>query len=84
MRRPWDLHPPWAHWAFWLVAGIVGTIGPIVFLLGAIVRSHPVYLVGLWLCVAWALTLGLDWLAVRQLRRTVPDWQPWQPPDWIR
>ncbi len=70
--------------AFWLVAGIAGTVGPIAFVGGTIDGSHREWWIGLGLRVAWSVTLGIDWLVVRRLRRTIPGWQPWQPPSWSR
>jgi hypothetical protein len=78
--RPWDRHPPWAHCSFFVVWGIVGTVGPIALLDGIIDGRSRVLLAGIVLCGAWGLTLGIDWLVVRRLRNRDDSWMPWEPP----
>jgi hypothetical protein len=82
---PWryvlGLHPPWAHWAFFVVWAIAASVGPIVFLVGLLAGSGA-WVAGLVICGVALLSLGVDWLVVRRLRRRDPDWTPWQPPRW--
>jgi hypothetical protein len=80
MRRPWERHPPWAHWSFFAVWVVAGTLGPIALV-------EWIFGIGHWwrafvLCGVWAIDLAVDWLLVRRLQRGVDGWRPWQPPTW--
>jgi hypothetical protein len=82
MRRPWDRHPPWAHWSFFAIWVIAGTLGPIALLVSLLSGPRSNWWIGVSLCVIWALDLAIDWLLVRRRQRRDPSWQPWQPPRW--
>jgi hypothetical protein len=83
--RPWDGHPPWAHPVFYIAWVISGTLGPIVFLAGAIDGTATGFWIGVGLCCLWPISLGTDWLAVRELRRRHAGWTPWEPKSrWLR
>jgi hypothetical protein len=75
--RPWDQHPPWAHWSFYVVWGIAGTLGPIGLIVGLLSGSSS-WLVGAALCALWVADLVVDWLVVRRLMRN-ENWTPWEP-----
>jgi hypothetical protein len=82
--RPWDRHPPWAHWGFYVVWGIAGTLGPIL-LFTSLLSQPSDWWIGAALCGVWIATLGLDWLVVRRFRATVEGWTPWEPKwGWLR
>ena len=82
LRSLLDLHPPWAHWSFWLVWAITASIGPIGVIAGLIDGSST-WLIGLGICGIALVTIGVDWLIVRRLRRRNPEWTPWVPPGWL-
>ena len=79
--RPWDRHPPWAHWSFYIVWGVAGTLGPVWFVVGLVLGGQRLWLIGLGLCLVWVIDLALNWLLVQRAQRN-PGWQPWQPPPW--
>lgn len=79
--RPWDKHPPWAHWGFFAVWVIAGSLGPIVLITGLLAGSGHLWWLGLALCGVWALDLGADWWIVRQRQHDQVDWMPWEPPS---
>lgn len=83
---PWryvlDAHPPWAHWSFWIVWSITASLGPIAFLIWLLFGSGSWWL-GLAIYVVALVTMGIDWLVVRRLRRSSQDWTPWNPPRWL-
>jgi uncharacterized membrane protein len=79
--RPWDKHPPWAHWAFYVTWGIAGSLGPILLLVGLVSGSVVGLWIGLGLCLLWGGSLAADWLLVRWLQNHVDGWSPWQPPN---
>ena len=80
---PWryvlDAHPPRAHWSFFVIWCLTASLGPIAFLVGVLDGSgtwwmgEAIYGVAL-------VTIGIDWLVVRRLRRDRHGWRPWQPP----
>lgn len=77
--RPWDKHPPWAHWGFFVIWLIAGSLGPIALIVGLMNgRSSSVW-IGLALCGVWVLDLGADWIVVRTRRNQNPGWTPWEP-----
>jgi hypothetical protein len=81
--RPWDRHPPWAHWGFFVIWVIAGTLGPIVLIVGLLEGGSTTSIwigVGLCVCGVWALDLVLDWMAVRVLKARHADLTPWQEP----
>jgi hypothetical protein len=84
--RPWDKHPPWAHWSFYSIWAITGSVGPIALFVSLINGSTEEILVGIVLCLICAGSLVVDWLLVRWLRRHVDGWTPWRPPHgrWLR
>ena len=82
--RPWDKHPPWAHWAFYVVWGVSSTFGLMslgIWVDGGL-RSTRFLWVGIALCVVWGAALAIDWLVVRCLQEHVEGWRPWRPPNW--
>jgi uncharacterized membrane protein len=87
LRRPWDNHPPWAHWGFFITWGVAGTLGPIALLENVMNGSTAA---GWWVAIAlicvWLASMAVDWLAVRWLRVHVDGWTPWQPPKrkWLK
>jgi hypothetical protein len=82
---PWrhvlEAHPPWVHWSFFVVWSVTASAGSIVFVVGLLEGSGG-WLLGLAIYGLAALTMAIDWLFVRRLRRD-PDWRPWQPPRWL-
>jgi hypothetical protein len=80
--RPWDKHPPWAHWRFFVIWAIAGSLGPIALLDGVIDSSAISVWLGIVLCLVWAISLAVDWLLVRWLQQHVEGWEPWRPPQW--
>jgi hypothetical protein len=80
--RPWDRHPPWAHWAFYVIWGIAGTFGPMMLVVALLTRSTTGIWIGIALCLVWGGSLAADWLLVRRLQQRVDGWTPWSPPDW--
>jgi hypothetical protein len=80
--RPWDKHPPWAHWAFYVTWVIAGSLGPILLLVGLWGASAAALWIGVGLCLVWGGSLATDWLLVRWLQEHVEGWSPWQPPGW--
>lgn len=82
IMRPWDKHPPWAHWAFYVIWGIAGTLGPMMFFIGLLDGSTTGIWIGIALCLVWGGSLAADWLLVRRLQQRVDGWTPWSPPDW--
>ena len=80
--RPWDRHPPWAHWGFSLVWGIAGTFGPILLIIGLLGGSAAQLWIGIGLCLIWGASLAVDWLVVQWLKQHVDGWSPWRPPQW--
>jgi hypothetical protein len=74
------MHPPWAHWGFFITWVIAGTLGPIALLANALSGSAAA---GWWVAIAligvWLASMAVDWLAVRWLRTHVDGWTPWQP-----
>jgi hypothetical protein len=81
MRRPWDRHPPWAHWGFFVIWITAGTLGPIALVVG-LLAGHGNWWIGAALCAVWAIDLGVDALLVRRLHSRDPGCQSWQPPAW--
>jgi hypothetical protein len=81
--RPWDKHPPWAHWSFYVVWAVAGSVGPIFLLVSLIAGPRDLWWIGFVLCCIWLLDLGADWLAVRRLQRNSKGWTAWQPPRWL-
>jgi hypothetical protein len=82
--RFWDKHPPWAHWALYVVWGIAGTFGPMalgIWVVGGLGPARVLWL-GIGLCVVWGVSLTIDWLLVRWLQEHVDGWTPWRPPNW--
>ena len=83
---PWQrllgAHPPWAHWSFWIVWWITASLGPIAFVVGLFNGSGK-WWIGLAIYAVALLTIGLDWLVVRRLRRRDDAWTPWNPPAWL-
>jgi hypothetical protein len=84
---PWrfvlDAHPPWARWLFFVIWAITASLGPIAFVAGLLAGSAS-WLIGLGTCGVALVTIGIDWLAVRRLRRRNPDWTPWTAPRWLQ
>jgi hypothetical protein len=80
--RPWDRHPPWAHWGFYVVWAIAGTFGPILLVGGLFDMSSAGVWIGIGLCLVWLGSLAVDWLLVRWLEQHVEGWKPWRPPNW--
>ncbi len=81
-RRVLDAHPPWVHWSFFVVWAITASIGPIIFVVSLLSGSGP-WPLGLAIYGIALLTLLIDWLILRRIRRN-PDWRPWEPPRWAR
>ena len=79
--RPWDKHPPWAHWAFYATWGIAGSLGPVLLLIGLVSGSAAGLWIGLGLCLVWGGSLAADWFLVRWLQAHVDGWSPWRPPN---
>jgi hypothetical protein len=83
---PWryifDAHPPWAHWLFFAVWVITASLGPIAVVVGLLQDSSS-WLIGLAIWGVALVTMGIDWLVVRRLRRRNPSWTPWTPPRWL-
>ncbi len=83
--RPWDKHPPWAHWVFYAIWNIAGTFGPMgvsIWLVGKALGDHEttrLLWIGIVLCVIWVASLAVDWLLVRWLQTHVEGWAPWRP-----
>lgn len=86
MRMPWrhllDKHPPWAHWSFFIVWALTASVGPIWFVVGLVSGSGR-WWIGLVIYGMALVTMGVDWLVVRRLRRHTPNWKPWEPPKWV-
>jgi hypothetical protein len=80
--RPWDRHPPWAHWAFYVIWAIAGSAGPLVLIVGLLGQSVGDAWIGIGLCAVWGGSLLVDWLLVRRLEQHVDGWSPWTPPTW--
>ncbi len=81
--RPWDRHPPWAHWSFFVVWAIAGTFGPILLIVG-LTTGHGVW-VGVALCCVWAVDLAVDAIAVHRAEARDPNWIAWTPGSkWLR
>src|ERR1700759_5319890 len=78
--RPWDKHPPWAHWAFCVIWVIAGSLGPIALIVGLLNGSTTSLLIGIGFCSLWGLSLTVDWLLVRWLQQHLNGWTPWRPP----
>jgi hypothetical protein len=82
--RPWDRHPPWAHWGLYVVWAVAGSLGPIILIV-SLLNGAALWWIGLLLCVVWVAALGIDWLLVRRLQRDSPGWTPWKPKArWLR
>jgi hypothetical protein len=82
--RPWDRHPPWAHWSFYVVWAVAGSLGPIILIV-SLLNGTALWWLGMLLCIVWVATLGIDWLLVRRLQRDSPAWTPWEPKGpWLR
>ena len=58
--RPWDKHPPWAHWAFYVIWGIAGTLGPIMLFVSLLAGSTTGIWIGIALCLVWGGCLVAD------------------------
>lgn len=75
--RPWDKHPPWAHWGFFLIWVIAGSVGPILLIVELI--SGRAIWIGAAVCFIWMADLGVDWVVVQRLKAGDPHWSPWEP-----
>jgi hypothetical protein len=84
VMRPWDRHPRWAHWGFYVVWAVAGTAGPLIVIV-SLMDGSALWWIGVLLCIVWIATLALDWLLVRRLQRDSPGWTPWEPKArWLR
>lgn len=83
---PWQwllgLHPPWAHWSFWMVWWITASLGPIAFVT-AVLEGSDKWWIGLATYGVALVTMGVNWITVRRLKRRGDDWTPWNPPSWL-
>jgi hypothetical protein len=83
VRAVLNMHPPWAHGAFWLIWAITASLGPIAFIVG-LLDGSGIWWIGLLLYVVALMTMAVDWLIGRWLRDHRPAWRPWEPPNWLR
>lgn len=81
---PWryvlNLHPPWVHWSFFVLWAITATLGPIAVVVG-LLDGSGMWWIGLAICASAVITIGIDCLILRRVRRD-PDWRAWELPRW--
>jgi len=65
-----------------MVWWITASLGPIAFVVGLLSGSDK-WWIGLASYAVALITIGIDWLIVRRLRRRGDGWVPWNPPRWL-